>query len=499
MSVVKPASETTPLLDLDLASSDPEAAKMTKVVTPLPKGQIFVLCFMRFSDPVCYQVIYPFINEMLIVHGISNPGYSSGFIEGAFAFAQLCTVYYWGSLSDRIGRRPVLLFGLISIAFFTSCFGLSLNFPMIVAFRFLSRAATGNLVVLKSAIAEITDETNQARAFSFLSMSWSVGSILAPALGGFLSRPADKLPGLFGSSALFVKFPYLLPCLAASCIPLIGWLIGFAFLEESLGGIEAKKIRSLSANAPDTTTTMPSSAGEARTPPTPSFREIVSDPIIRSALLAYVLMAMVTVSIEALMPLWLYMAVEKGGLGFSTSEIGVILSAVGVLATFMNLIVFPPLQRRIGTVPVYQFCMIMIFILIALFPVVSRIAILEQAGQGPPSLTKVPRLFTKLGVGLMVVTKAISWMVFTCNMILINQSAPSKTTLGAVNGVAQMLASVMRSVAPTVATILFALSTDDKYHLLGGQLIWGYLLIGGACAVVASLHVREERDQSRRL
>ncbi|KAG9021960.1 hypothetical protein FRB95_001085, partial [Tulasnella sp. JGI-2019a] len=346
LPVVKTASERTPLLGSDPTPPDAEALKQTKAVTPLPKKQLFVLCFMRFSEPVCYQVIFPFINEMLIFHGISNPGYSSGLIEGIFAFAQLCTVYYWGSLSDRIGRRPVLLYGLAGVAFFTSCFGLSLNFPMIVAFRFLSGASNGNAAVLKSAIAEVTDETNRARAFTLLPTSWAIGSIIAPAIGGFLSRPAAQLPGLFGSSTLFIKFPYLLPCLAASCIALLGWLVGFIYLEESLGGAEAKKIHSRPVNSSASTTTTDE---DQAPPPRMSLREIIADPIIRSVLVTYMLMAMVTVSLDALMPLWLYMGIDEGGLGFSTSEIGVILSSVGILATFVNLVVFPPLQRRIGT------------------------------------------------------------------------------------------------------------------------------------------------------
>ncbi|KAG8887940.1 hypothetical protein FRB98_008698 [Tulasnella sp. 332] len=360
---------------------------------------------------------------------------------------------YSVNFTHRIGRRPVLLYGLIGVAFFTSCFGLSLNFPMIVASRFLSGASNGNVAVLKSAIAELTDETNQARAFSFLPISWSIGSILAPAIGGFLSRPADQLPSLFGSSALFIKFPYLLPCLAASSVALAGWLVGFTFFEESLGGAEAKRIRLLSANAPETITATSSSARAGQSaPPRMSLREIVADRRIRSVLVAYMFMAMVTVSLDALLPLWLYMAVEKGGIGFTTAQIGVALSMLGVLATFMNLVVFPPLQRRMGTVPVYRLCMLMILLLVTLFPVVSRIAVLEQARDGSLSLIRAPGLFTKLGVSLMIVVKAVTGMVFTCNMILVNGSAPSKTTLGAVNGAAQMVASTMRSIAPTVAT-----------------------------------------------
>lgn len=54
-------------------------------------------------------------------------------------------VYFWGSLSDRIGRRPVLLCGLAGVAIFTSLFGLSKSLIMILVFRFLGGACNGNV------------------------------------------------------------------------------------------------------------------------------------------------------------------------------------------------------------------------------------------------------------------------------------------------------------------------------------------------------------------
>ncbi|KAF8726562.1 Major Facilitator Superfamily, partial [Rhizoctonia solani] len=84
--------------------------------TPLPVKQVIVLCLMRFAEPISFSVIFPFVNQMIEELGVtSDPkelGYFSGLVEGVFALAQFCTVWFWGSLSDKIGRRPVLITGL---------------------------------------------------------------------------------------------------------------------------------------------------------------------------------------------------------------------------------------------------------------------------------------------------------------------------------------------------------------------------------------------------
>ena len=69
-----------------------------------------------------------------------------------------------------------------------------------------------------------------------------------------------------------------------------------------------------------------------------------------------------------------------------------------------------------------------------------------------------------------------------CVFIFITASAPNKASLGSVNGLAQMLVSIMRTVGPATANSLFALSIDEKHHYLGGYFVY-YAL--GALVCVA--------------
>ncbi|CAE6485424.1 unnamed protein product [Rhizoctonia solani] len=151
--------------------------------TPLPTKQVFVLCLMSFAEPVSLFVIFPFVNQMIEELGItSDPkelGYYSGFIEGMFSFAQFFTVYFWGLLSDKIGRRPVLISGLCGVVGSTIMFGMSKSLPTMIVSRALSGILNGNSGLIKSVLGEITDETNQGAALSYFLLCWSLGWLLA--------------------------------------------------------------------------------------------------------------------------------------------------------------------------------------------------------------------------------------------------------------------------------------------------------------------------------
>ncbi|KAG8950189.1 hypothetical protein FRC03_012946 [Tulasnella sp. 419] len=461
--------------------------------TPLPKMQIFLLCWMRVSEPLSFNVIYPFINEMLVSVGITNPGYSSGLIDGVFAFAQLWTAYYFGSLSDRIGRKPVLLIGLSGAAIFTGLFGFSTSLAMILFFRMLVGAFGGNSAILKSAIAELTDETNQGRAFSLIILSWSIGGAIAPLMGGFLARPAERFPAIFGTFPLFIKFPYLLACMAGAGTTLLGAFAGYLFLNEPRTtsayptNLDHENTSPLFQGAPDTSQHL-------------SAKEIMQDMIIRRVITSYIFMAAITASVNALFVLWLFTPVTKGGIGFTTAEIGLALSWLGISGTFVNLIVFPPFQRKMGTITIYRACFVMQTIIVMLFPTIRLIALAECGISEPRIADEVvpssPGMVTKATVGLMVLLKSFGGMIFACNMILVNSASPSRSNLGAVNGLALTIASLIRACAPTIATIFFALSNDPKYHLLDGQFTWIYMLGLAVGGVLTSLRVQEGRSRS---
>jgi hypothetical protein len=135
------ADESTPLLINSPSNADlgPDAKQEPVIPTPLPKLQLWVLFLIQFAEPVTAIVVYPFIVQLVRDTGITGGdeaknGYYAGFIvsealnafswmrlnsylqESLFYTAEALTTLQWGRLSDRIGRKPPLVFGMLGLA-----------------------------------------------------------------------------------------------------------------------------------------------------------------------------------------------------------------------------------------------------------------------------------------------------------------------------------------------------------------------------------------------
>ncbi|GAB5591317.1 hypothetical protein Unana1_06217 [Umbelopsis nana] len=208
-------TEVTPLLN---------NAPGEKYSTPLPRLPLGILAIAIFSEPV---------RDFHVAEDEKAIGFYAGTIASAYFLAQFLTSIPWGSLSDRYGRRPVLLIGLIGNTITMLMFGLSPNLVMAVLSRCLCGALNGNVGVSKSVLGEITDSTNQPMAFAMFGFCWGVGGIAGPVLGGLLANPATQFPDTFGGFPLFVKFPYFLPCAVSAVISVIGLIITYFYFEET--------------------------------------------------------------------------------------------------------------------------------------------------------------------------------------------------------------------------------------------------------------------------
>ncbi|KAJ1889209.1 hypothetical protein LPJ81_006175, partial [Coemansia sp. IMI 209127] len=179
---------------------------------------------MRMAEPFGLTLILPFMYEMVggfdIVHDPKDIAFYAGFLMMSFHFLRTLTVMHWGIVSDRIGRRPVLLFGLLGDLLTFALFGISKSFGWAVVVRCLNGFFTGSIVVIRPIVAEISDDTNRARMMSMIQLMLTLGSMLGGAVGGLLVDPVNNYPWLFGNSVLFREYPYLLPCLVGSSISL---------------------------------------------------------------------------------------------------------------------------------------------------------------------------------------------------------------------------------------------------------------------------------------
>eukprot|EP01040_Poterioochromonas_malhamensis_P013269 gene13269-14574_t len=190
--------------------------------TPLPTWQIVSVCMVQLAEACNVTVLFPFMAFMVEDMGYtgSRLGYYVGGLAGAFCAAQFCSSVLWGMISDRYGRKIAIITGTLGAAAGMLIFGTAKVYVQAVMGRLIGGFLCGNLGVMKSFLAEITDDTNRGKGFSYISSFWAVGCLIAPLVGGLLSNPADKYPAFFSQSGLFGYFPYLLPCLLCACLNL---------------------------------------------------------------------------------------------------------------------------------------------------------------------------------------------------------------------------------------------------------------------------------------
>ena len=131
-----------------------------------------------------------------------------------------------------IGRRPVMLVGMFTSTFTAIVFGTSTTYAQCVAGRFPQRPAQRQRGRRETYVGEVTQKSQQAKAFSLFALCFGLASCVAPAIGGFLQKPATRWPGTFAGTP-FETYPYLLPMSCAAALTTLGGVVGYLFVPET--------------------------------------------------------------------------------------------------------------------------------------------------------------------------------------------------------------------------------------------------------------------------
>lgn len=408
---------------------------------------------------------------------------------------------YWGGLSDRIGRKPVLLLGCVGTMFSMIMVGFADNLWIALVGRCVGGLLNGNIGVIQTMVGELVSKPeHEPKAYSIMPFVWSIGTIIGPFIGGTFADPCDSFPNWFPAGCIFEKLPYLLPNLICAGLLFVSIVLGYFLLEETHPGMVEPRVAS-SSNAEDdddevevfvseetpliiTSDAMKRPAVDLRdgaygtvmeheeqlqqqssngwvirdAEKEPEAVNIYSKRIL-SVVLALSIFTYHSMSYDHLLPIFfeddrpahlpvgnpldpLSPFYSPGGLGLSLWAVGMIMAVNGVIALIVQAVVFPIAALKIG---VYR-----LFIIVT---VLHPIAYMMM-----PSLLYVPESLLYPAIYFcLTIRNLFSILVYPLLLILIKEATPTTTVLGKVNGMAASAGAACRMIAPPIAGYLYSM------------------------------------------
>ena len=177
--------------------------------------QLFVIFITLFVNLVGFGIIIPLLPFYAQTFGASP--LAIGLLFASFSVSQLVASPILGDLSDRWGRRPVLIFSLLGTVVSFVMLASAHSLAMLFAARIVDGLSGGNITTARAYIADITSEENRARAFGILGAAFGLGFIVGPALGG-----------------LFSHISYTAPIWAAAVITVVATVLAYVWLPETV-------------------------------------------------------------------------------------------------------------------------------------------------------------------------------------------------------------------------------------------------------------------------
>mgnify|MGYP001552487632 FL=1 len=273
------------------------------------KAALPTLLAVIFVNLVGFGIVVPLLP--FYAKSFQAPAWQMALIFSAYAMGAFFGEPFWGRMSDRIGRKPILISTVCGncLCYFALAFAPNIWIAFLV--RLLGGMASGNASVIQGYIADVTPENKRTSRMSYLSAAYNLGFIVGPALGGLLAHPSAGHDG------------FRIPLIVASGLAAVCALGIVLFVKES------------------------------RTHPHHEFEDgparwavmgrALTHPVIARLMLVTLLAGSAFMSVEFVFGLW-----SAARFGWGPREVGLAFAVVGIVAAFCQLLLTGRLSERYG-------------------------------------------------------------------------------------------------------------------------------------------------------
>ena len=429
-------------------------------IPPFPIGRALILGITVVNESLCANMLLPFI-ALFVAHlqgkSAEEAGFASGFLVAVFQLGQVIAGKRWGFLSDKYGRKPALQGGLIFSGVIMILFGLSPNIYVSVILRFIHGLANGNILVAKAMIPEVMGhKAHEAKGYTIPSITWCLGTLVGPAIGGALYDPTRYGWFPLGPDSIFGTHPALLPSLAIGIYSFFALAVCTVFLPET--NANAKAISWGQKKKKETHAAEEGTVAAAPAPPKTKFgfKQAFQLPLTRIILILYMIISYADIAFFETLPLWAVAGRSYGGLSMTSETVGLVILINGLPGMCANLFFSAALNKLGGPVKLFRIACTIWIIANVLIPYAH---VVEN--------TTVCLAFMSVLIAFRVMGAA--WCFSTC-FLLIGRSAPPGH-LGSINGIGQSAGCMTRTIAPILVAPIFAWSIQEprpypfNYHL----------------------------------
>jgi MFS transporter, DHA1 family, tetracycline resistance protein len=272
----------------------------------------WTLWFIVFVDLVGFGILTPLIPFYVLRTGV--PVEAVTLIVAAYSLFQFIAMPFWGHVSDKLGRRIVLLVSMAGHAASWVLLAYADTWQMLLLARILGGVTSANLVTAYAYVTDVTGPEDRAKYMGRISAAFGLGFVIGPALGGLLAGSGSVMEANLER-----------PALAAAALSIASFIGIWFFLPEShKPGVRA-----------------------ANDPPPPSFFQgvarVAHRPVIRAMIFLCLIVVTFVSAREAILAIWAH-----DRLAMDAKQIGLLLTVSGATVSGIQFFAMGPLSRRFG-------------------------------------------------------------------------------------------------------------------------------------------------------